>query len=56
MTPQDAVKSVEGKRLLWTMFKDMKRNERIRRDMGVRSVIRLKQYMQKVDVKKELKL
>jgi hypothetical protein len=28
MTPQDAAKSVEGKRLLWTMFKDMKRNEK----------------------------
>ena len=49
MTPQDAAKSVEGKRLLWTMFKDMKRNEKIRQDMGVRSVINLKQYMRKVD-------
>ena len=51
MTPQDAAKSVEGKRLLWTMFKDMKRNEKIRQDMGVRSVINLKHYMQKVDIK-----
>lgn len=52
MTPQDAAKSVEGKRLLWTMFKDMKRNEKVRQDMGVRSVIHLKQYMQKVDSKR----
>jgi len=50
MTPQDAAKSVEGKRLLWTMFKDMKRNEKLRQDMGVRSVINLRQYMQKVDI------
>ena len=51
MTPQDAAKSVEGKRLLWTMFKDMKRNEKLRQDMGVRNVINLRQYMQKVDIK-----
>ena len=55
MTPQDAAKSVEGKRLLWTMFKEMRRNEKIRQEMGVRSVIHLKQYMQKVDIKRELK-
>ena len=51
MTPQDAAKSVEGKRLLWTMFKDMKRNEKLRQDMGVRNVIHLRQYMKKVETK-----
>ncbi|MGE5544401.1 MAG: hypothetical protein ACM3UW_05445 [Bacillota bacterium] len=53
MSPQDAAKSIEGKRLLWTMFKDMKRNEKLRQDMGVRNVIQLKQYMQKVDIKEK---
>lgn len=51
MTPQDAAKSVEGKRLLWTMFKDMKRNEKLRQNMGVRNVIHLRHYMQKVEIK-----
>ncbi|NLB17363.1 MAG: hypothetical protein GX825_01175, partial [Syntrophomonadaceae bacterium] len=46
MTPCDAVNSVEGKRLLWSMFKDMRRNEKFRKNMGVRSVINLKQYIQ----------
>ena len=55
MTPREAAKSVEGKRLLWSMFKDMRRNEKFRKNMGVRSVIDLKQYMQKVEIEKEIR-
>lgn len=53
MSPQDASKSVEGKRLLWTMFKDIKRKEKIRQDLGVRNSLDIKDYVDKLNLKKE---
>ncbi|MGE5372232.1 MAG: hypothetical protein ACM3QZ_09610 [Solirubrobacterales bacterium] len=49
MAPRDAIRSVEGKRLLWQMFKEMKRKEKIRKELGVRSAIELKEYVRHVD-------
>lgn len=55
MSPQDACKTTEGKILLWRMFKDMKRKERMRQELGMRTVVDLKEYIKKVDMKKEPK-
>ncbi|MGE5396123.1 MAG: hypothetical protein ACM3MK_01155 [Chitinophagales bacterium] len=52
MTPRDAAQSVEGKLLLWQMFKEMKRKERIRQNLGVANYIELKEYMIKVNMQK----
>lgn len=51
MSPSEASKTEEGKRLLWTMFKKIKEKEKKRRMYGSPSFIHLKEYMQKVDQK-----
>lgn len=53
MTPHAASRSVEGKQLLWKMFKDMQRKEKIKKELGVRSFIEIKEYIRKVDIKTE---
>ncbi|MGE5421623.1 MAG: hypothetical protein ACM3QW_00020 [Ignavibacteriales bacterium] len=56
LSPRDAAKSVDGKRMLWGMFKDMKRKEKMRQEMGVKNGVELKDYIKKVDIKQEHKL
>ncbi|MGE5405763.1 MAG: hypothetical protein ACM3PP_12595 [Candidatus Saccharibacteria bacterium] len=53
LTPQDAAKSVEGKSLLWRMFKEMRRKEKICMDLGVRRAIDIKEYIDKVEMRKD---
>lgn len=55
MSPLEASQTEEGKRLLWTMFKRIKQKEKKRQIRGDRRVIGLKEYMRKVELKKETK-
>lgn len=53
LSPQDASASLEGKTLLWRMFKEMRRKEKKSQSMGMRRVIELKEYMKKVNKNQE---
>ena len=54
MSPSEACQTEEGSRLLWTMFKNLKRNGKAPY-MQYRKNIGLKEYIRKVEQKKESK-
>jgi hypothetical protein len=54
MSPSEACQTVEGSRLLWAMFKSLKQNSKAPY-MQYRKNIRLKEYIRKVEQKKESK-
>lgn len=53
LSPSEACKTEEGTRLLWTMFKKIKQKEKRRCGSGEPNQINLKEYLRKVDFKKE---
>ncbi|MGI5921263.1 MAG: hypothetical protein ACOX6I_05960 [Syntrophomonadaceae bacterium] len=53
MSPSEACQTEEGTRLLWTMFKKIKQKEKRRYKRGEANQINLKEYMRKVDLRKE---
>lgn len=53
MSPSEACETEEGTRLLWTMFKRIKQKEKKRQMQGDIRRIGLKEYMHKVDLKKD---
>jgi hypothetical protein len=53
LSPSEACQTEEGTRLLWTMFKKIKQKEKRRFRSGETSQINLKEYIRKVDLKKE---
>ncbi len=53
MSPLEASQTEEGTRLLWTMFKCIKKKEKKRKMQGDGKRIGLKEYLRKVDMKKE---
>ena len=53
MSPSEACQTEEGTRLLWSMFKHIKQKEKKRQIEGIRNQIGLKEYLSKVDLKKE---
>ncbi len=53
MSPLEASQTEEGTRLLWTMFKRIKQKEKKRQMQGDVKRIGLKEYLRKVDLKKE---
>lgn len=55
MSPSEASQTEEGTRLLWTMFKKIKQKEKRRIRSGDTNQIDLKEYIRKVDLKKEEK-
>ncbi len=55
MSPSEACQTEEGTRLLWTMFKRIKQKEKKRQIQGDIRRIGLKEYMNKVDLKKDNK-
>lgn len=55
MSPSEACQTEEGTRLLWTMFKRIKQKEKKRQIQGDIKRIGLKEYMNKVDLKKDNK-
>ncbi|MEN6463183.1 MAG: hypothetical protein ABFC94_17675 [Syntrophomonas sp.] len=53
LSPSEACQTEEGTRLLWTMFKKIKQKEKRRFRTGETNQINLKEYLRKVDFKKE---
>lgn len=53
MSPLEAIQTEEGTRLLWTMFKRIKQKEKVRHLQGESKQIGLKEYIRRVDFKKE---
>lgn len=53
LSPSEACQTEEGTRLLWSMFKKIKQKEKRRFRSGETSQIYLKEYLRKVDFKKE---
>lgn len=53
MSPSEACQTEEGTRLLWTMFKKIKQKEKRRCREGVITQVNLKEYIRKVQLKKE---
>ena len=53
MSPSEACQTEEGTRLLWSMFKHIKQKEKKRQIDGIRYQVGLKEYLRKVDLKKE---
>lgn len=53
MTPSEACQTEEGTRLLWTMFKHITQKEQQRRVRGERKKIGVKEYIGKLNLKKE---
>lgn len=54
MSPSEACQTEEGRRLLWTMFKRFKQKER-KHSNTRHNGLELREYMRKVDLKKETK-
>jgi hypothetical protein len=54
MSPSEACQTEEGRRLLWTMFKRFKQRER-KHSSTRHNGLQLREYMRKVDLKKETK-
>jgi hypothetical protein len=52
MSPSEACQTEEGTRLLWTMFKRIKKKEHQRYKQGERKQIRLKEYIRKLNLYK----
>jgi len=50
MSPSEACQTEEGTRLLWTMFKRIKKKEQLRRMRGERKQIGLKEYLRKLNL------
>jgi hypothetical protein len=53
MSPCEACQTEEGTRLLWTMFKKMRQREKNRSQEGEITRIKFKEYIRKVEFKKE---
>lgn len=53
MSPSEACQTVEGSRMLWAMFKKIKSRENMRHACGRPNSIFLKEYIQKVEQKRE---
>lgn len=53
MSPWEACQTEEGTRLLWTMFKKLRQKEKHRSEEGEITRIKFKEYIRKVEVKKE---
>lgn len=53
MSPSEACETEEGTRLLWAMFKRIKQKEKKRQIQGDMRRIGLKEYMNRVDLKKD---
>ena len=53
MSPSEACQTEEGTRLLWTMFKRIKKKEQQRRLRGEHKQIGLKEYIRKLNLPRE---
>lgn len=53
MSPWEACQTEEGTRLLWAMFKKLRQKEKHRSKAGEGSWIKFKEYVRKVELKKE---
>lgn len=53
MSPWEACQTEEGTRLLWTMFKKLRQKEKSRLEEGEFTRIKFKEYIRKVDLKKQ---